>query len=309
MSGRVMVAMAAAVAMVGTAAFAEDPKGSGTLTKEKGWYPAGSSLSVTANPDTDSSTFKGWSGETNETTIVDNEISFTVTGPRSLTATFLINQYNVEFLLGDKGTSAGLLTQSVKHSMAATDPGVTADTGYTYTGWDTAFANVTSVLTVNALYTTNSYTLTFNSDGGSEVASITQPYTTLVSAPTPPTKTGYMFAGWNPTMPASMPNEDMTLTAQWTTNQYQVIIISDRGTPSPVSGTFYNYGETVNFAIAGTPVIIENDSKFDATGWTRTGSDPTTGTSTNDSFVITNETTITWQWSTNYWIELNSAGE
>jgi len=308
MKGRVMVAMAAAVAMVGTAAFAADPAGTGTLSRASGWVLAGESVSVTANPDPASSTFKDWSGDTNETTIVDNQISFTVTGPRSLTATFLINSYTVEFLLGGKGTASGSTNQLVKHSMAATDPNVTANTGYNFDSWDTDFSAVTSALTVNALYTTNSYTLTFDSDGGSAVDPITQPYTTAVTAPTPPTKTGYKFAGWNPAVPATMPNVDQTHTAQWTTNQYQLIIISEHGTPNPSGTNTYAYGTTVEFAMTDSPVIVTNDSKFDATGWVGTGS-VVDGTGTNGSFMIEGNSTLTWQWSTNYWIKLETAGE
>ncbi|MBK8419012.1 InlB B-repeat-containing protein [Candidatus Villigracilis saccharophilus] len=71
----------------------------------------------------------------------------------------------------------------------------------------------------------NSYTITFNSNGGSAVGAITQPFGSAVSAPTAPTKTGNTFGGWYSdaglttaytftTMPAS----DITLYAKWTVN-------------------------------------------------------------------------------------------
>lgn len=43
---------------------------------------------------------------------------------------------------------------------------------------------------------TNTYNVTFNSNGGSVVTSTSVNYDMLVSAPTNPTKTGYIFAGW-----------------------------------------------------------------------------------------------------------------
>ena len=63
-----------------------------------------------------------------------------------------------------------------------------------------------------------SYTLTFDTNGGSAIAPITQDYGTAITAPAEPTKTGYTFAGWTPVIPATMPAENMTVTAQWRYN-------------------------------------------------------------------------------------------
>ena len=63
-----------------------------------------------------------------------------------------------------------------------------------------------------------SYTLTFDTNGGSAIAPITQDYGTAITAPADPTKTGYTFAGWTPAIPTTMPAENMTITAQWRYN-------------------------------------------------------------------------------------------
>ena len=63
-----------------------------------------------------------------------------------------------------------------------------------------------------------SYTLTFDTNGGSTIAPITQDYGTAITAPADPTKTGYTFAGWTPAIPTTMPAENMTIKAQWRYN-------------------------------------------------------------------------------------------
>ena len=60
-------------------------------------------------------------------------------------------------------------------------------------------------MTIKAKWTVNQYTLTFDTNGGSTIAPITQDYGTAITAPADPTKTGYTFAGWTPAIPATMP--------------------------------------------------------------------------------------------------------
>ena len=101
-------------------------------------------------------------------------------------------------------------------------------TGYTFAGWytDTDYTEaydfntpVTGNLTLYAKWTVNQYTITFNTNGGTAIAPITQDYGTAITAPENPTKTGYTFAGWEPELPETMPAGNLTITAQWTINQ------------------------------------------------------------------------------------------
>ena len=99
-------------------------------------------------------------------------------------------------------------------------------TGYTQVGWATvdggekvySFDDVytkNEALTLYPVWNTNKYTITFDTNGGSEIAPITQDYGTVITAPEAPTREGYTFIGWDKEIPTTMPAENITLKAKW----------------------------------------------------------------------------------------------
>lgn len=66
-----------------------------------------------------------------------------------------------------------------------------------------------------AKWAANTYTITFDTAGGSEIAPITQDYGTVITAPEAPTREGYTFIGWDKAIPETMPAENITLKARW----------------------------------------------------------------------------------------------
>ena len=99
-------------------------------------------------------------------------------------------------------------------------------TGYTQVGWATvdggekvygldAVYTQNEALTLYPVWNTNKYTITFDTNGGSEIAPITQDYGTNITAPADPTREGYTFKGWDMEIPTTMPAENMTVKAQW----------------------------------------------------------------------------------------------
>ena len=106
----------------------------------------------------------------------------------------------------------------------ATRPDAPAATpGYTFggwnkadgTAWDYASDKVTDNITLYAKWAANTYTITFDTVGGSEIAPITQDYGTAITVPADPTREGYTFMGWDQEIPTTMPAENITLKARW----------------------------------------------------------------------------------------------
>ena len=73
------------------------------------------------------------------------------------------------------------------------------------------------------------YTMTFDANGGIGGATETLDYGAALAAPTV-TREGYTFAGWSPSVPASVPAANVTYTAQWQINQYTVAFDANGGT-------------------------------------------------------------------------------
>ena len=134
----------------------------------------------------------------------------------------------------------------------ATRPDTPAATpGYTFggwnkadgTAWDYASDKVTDNITLYAKWAANTYTITFDTAGGSEIAPITQDYGTNIAAPADPTREGYTFIGWDREIPETMPAENMTVTAQWEINQYTITFDTNGG--SEIAPITQDYGTVI----------------------------------------------------------------
>ena len=140
------------------------------------------------------------------------------------------------------------------------DPTRAADAQYTYTfkGWTPEVEAVTGDATYQATYTkeANSYTLTYNLDGGKwkNDTTYTYPkkYNEEVEVKADPTKEGYTFADWTSEEVEvvdgkfTMPAKDVTLKAQWEANIYKVTYDLDGGEWTEATNEFpYEYKATV----------------------------------------------------------------
>ena len=143
-------------------------------------------------------------------------------------AQWTINQYTLSFDLND-GDSEAIAEITADYNSDVTKPADPTRTGYTFAGWSPEFTGKVPAgdTTYEAQWTINQYTITFDTDGGSEVEPITLDYESAITAPENPTKTGYTFAGWDSEIPTTMPAENKTIKATWTINSYVVEYVVD----------------------------------------------------------------------------------
>lgn len=156
----------------------------------------------------------------------------------------VIGAYTVTF----QSEGGSEVASQIRANTPADQPADPTKEGYTFIGWYNGESEwnfetpVTADLTLTAKWQINRYTITFDTAGGSEVPSITQDYGTAITPPAAPTRTGYTFAGWDKTIPATMPAGDMTITARWTENRVIVIIRPDDSKDEPDPGTIHQWG-------------------------------------------------------------------
>ena len=225
----------------------------------------GETVTVPANPTKEGHTFGGWyNGE------IAFDASSAVTCDLALTALWTTNSYTV-IINADNGSDS--VSQLVEYGKTVAAPADPTKVGYTFKGWfvdgvEYDFATpITGILTIKAAWTVNQYTITFDTDGGSEIAPIVLDFGADVTVPADPTKVGYTFNGWDVEIPTTMPAENVTVKALWTLNTYTVIFNADNNTLN--KNVLVNHGATVE-AIADpvmTGYIFEGwfigDNKYD----------------------------------------------
>ena len=193
----------------------------------------GAEITAPDNPTRKGYTFKGWDKEIPETMPAENI---------TVKAQWEINQYTITFDTNG-GSEIAPITQD--YGTEITAPDKPTRKGYTFKGWDKEIPETMPAenITVKAQWEINQYTITFDTNGGSEIAPITQDYGTEITAPDNPTRKGYTFKGWDKEIPKTMPAENMTVKAQWEINQYTITFDTNGG--SEIAPITQDYGTEI----------------------------------------------------------------
>ena len=116
--------------------------------------------------------------------------------------------YNTNWVVDGKQT-----TQEVKVGAKITPPANPTKSGYVFKGWSPSVPATMPEkdMTFTAVFEKAVYNVTWVVDG----AKTTHKYEfgAKITTPANPTKSGYVFKGWSPSVPATMPAKDMTFTA------------------------------------------------------------------------------------------------
>ena len=187
-------------------------------------------------------TFKGWYDNENLTGSPVTAIGGTEMGNKEYWAKWEINQYTITF---DTNGGSKITPITQDYETAITAPDNPTRKGYTFKGWDKEIPETMPAenITVKAQWEINQYTITFDTNGGSEIAPITQDYGTEITAPDNPTRKGYTFKGWDKEIPETMPAENITVKAQWEINQYTITFDTNGG--SEIAPITQDYGTEI----------------------------------------------------------------
>lgn len=240
-------------------------------------------------------TFTGWSPS------VPSTVPATDT---TYTAQWTANTYTVNYL-GNGSTSGSTASSTHTYNTAKN---LTANgyskVGHTFLGWSTSSSATTAshtnaqsvlnltatpngVVTFYAVWQINSYTMTFDANGGSGGTSSLKTYGTALTAPTV-TKTGHTFNSWLPTVPSTVPAYNETFVAQWTRNSYTITFNANGGNGGTSSSVLYG-------DLPSAPTVTR-------TGYTFAGWSPAV-------VAVTESTTYTAQWNANsYTITFDANG-
>ena len=198
-------------------------------------------------------TFVDWYTDSNLTT----PFVFNQMGDNNITlyAKWSINQYTATF---ESNQGSTILPITVDYNTEISEPIAPTKEGYTFGGWYSDEAMTTSYIfttpvvssfTLYAKWNINSYTMTFDTMGGSPINPVTQNYATSITIPNP-SKEGYDFAGWYSDQALTLaysintiPAANVTLYAKWTASPYTITFNSNGGSEvAPISA---NYNDVV----------------------------------------------------------------
>jgi uncharacterized repeat protein (TIGR02543 family) len=239
---------------------------------------SGTTITAPTAPTKEHYTFDGWYKEVGLTTPW-NFTTDTVTSNTTLYAKWTAVTFTVSF--ESNGGSAVASMPSVMSGTTITAPTAPTRENYTFDGWykevglttlwNFSTDEVTSNTTLYAKWMAVTYTVTFNSDGGTAI----DPFANVmhgatITAPTEPTKDGYTFEGWYKEVEftnlwvfeTDIVSSNTTLFAKW-----DVAVVVPAGTMISTAQEFHDMtkgGSADEFYLA-------NDIDFTGFTWTVTG--------------------------------------
>jgi len=233
----------------------------------------GTAITKPTDPTLTGYTFGGWY-RTQDFSSVWDFPSHTVQSDITLYAKWNVIGYTVAY---DSHNGTAVPYENVEHGLQVTEPADPTKNGYDFVGWysDATYATawdfdndtVDGNLILHAKWTLKSYTVTFDSDGGSPVQALDADFDTTITKPTDPTLTGHTFGGWYRNQaftsvwdfPSHTVQSNITLYAKWNVISYTVAYESHGGTAVP--------SENVDYDTLVTEPADPTKNGFNFAGW------------------------------------------
>ncbi len=243
----------------------------------------GGTITLPESPEKNGHQFLGWYTDA----LLSVPFETTMTMPAkdmTLYAKWGANKYLITFL-DENSVAYTDLNQEVDFGKTVTKPADPVREGFSFKGWYIGTEAydfntvVSSALTIESKWEINQYTISFDSNGGSEVADATYDYYELIDKPQNPTKVGYVFMGWKLNGEAfnfddyHMPAENLELVASWEAGDYAVVYVKNN---ENAEGTVENFAATYDetFKVSANAYTLTGytfvgwNTKADGTGTT-----------------------------------------
>lgn len=185
--------------------------------------------------------FMGWYVDSEFTEALEGDTL--VTGNLTLYALWELTSHTIT-LKNDDGTPFGSF--DITHGLTIGELEIPTRSGYAFNGWyaDAELSieydfdqTVEAADEIYIHWIIAEATLSFESNGGTPIFDLTEPYGSSINEPVPPTKEGHTFAGWyadegltEPFVFDTMPEVDTTVYAKWTPNDYTITYETFDGT-------------------------------------------------------------------------------
>lgn len=148
----------------------------------------------------------------------------------------------------------------------------------------------------------NMYLITFNSNGGTPVATMEKAYGDPITPPPAPTKTGHTFGGWHPALPTFMPSNHLNVEAIWTPNTYTVTLFGQGGLPDEQT-------KTVTYNQPYGTLAVPTRAGYTHLGWYTSPSGAGTKIESTDLYLNESDQSLYSRWSVaQYTVSFNLNG-
>lgn len=240
-------------------------KNDGSLTSKDALVTIGNSTALSqANPfDFAGHTFLGWSTSASAAT---PSTTFTVSAAVTLYAVWSLNSYTVTYDANDDSSKTRSQTLTFGNGSALNFASGWTRTGYTLLGWSTNATasaatksfSVASDVTLYAVWSLNSYTITYGANDGSgktQTQTLSYGDTTGLDFANPWSRDGYTCVGWSTNRVAAWADSSFTVSsagtlyAVWHINTFTVTYDANDDSGNTQSQVL-DYGDTTGLSFA-----------------------------------------------------------